>query len=162
MWNGRRMARKEYSDRQYADYMCQLFAEQNKQDGMDGLLWKIGLLCVVLVIAAIFVICRPAHAFTCSASYYTVASCEAESGQHTMANGKELNDNLYTVASWDYPFGTKLAISANGRTVVVTVSDRGPAKRLYRAGRKIDLSRAAYQKLAPLSTGIITVEVKKI
>jgi rare lipoprotein A len=81
-----------------------------------------------------------------------------------MANGKPLQDEALTCASWDYPFGTRLRIlaEASGRSVEVTVTDRGPAKRLYKKGRIVDLSRAAFAKLAPLSCGIITVKIKEV
>ena len=45
------------------------------------------------------------------------------------------------------------------RTVQVIVTDRGPAKCLYRQGRILDLSKAAFAKLAPLSQGVIQVEI---
>jgi len=46
--------------------------------------------------------------------------------------------------------------------VIVTVTDRGPAKRLYNKGRRLDLSRAAFQKLSPLSAGLIRVRLYKL
>jgi rare lipoprotein A (peptidoglycan hydrolase) len=42
------------------------------------------------------------------------------------------------------------------RAVRVQVTDRGPDRRL---GRMIDLSRAAFARLAPTEVGIITVSV---
>lgn len=102
------------------------------------------------------------------ASYYTVASCMKESGQAIMANGRALDDNKLTAASWDYDFGTRLYLrnmSAGpgfGRTVTVICTDRGPAKRLYRRGRKIDLSLAAFRELCPdVRRGLIQVEITK-
>ena len=103
--------------------------------------------------------------FICEASYYTRASCIKESGQAVMACGKELQDDQLRCASWDYPFGVVLMVTnlQNGKQVKVVVSDRGPAKRLYRLGRKIDLSKAAFRALTgDLRRGIIPVKIIKI
>lgn len=77
----------------------------------------------------------------------------------TTANGEIFDDSLRTCASWHYPFGTHLRVTSlsNGRTVICRVNDRGPAKRL---GRLIDLTRAAFQEIAPLGVGLIRVQVE--
>jgi len=101
------------------------------------------------------------HAAT--ASYYTVESCLKESGQFTMANGRKLNDSKFTCASWDYKFGTRLLVTtSSGRSVIVVVTDRGPAKRLCRMGRTLDLSKASFLALADLKRGVIEVSVEVI
>lgn len=102
--------------------------------------------------------------FVTKASYYTVESCLLESGQYQMANGRMLNDKEFTCASWDYPFGTRLEITntQTHRKVISVVTDRGPAKSLYRKGRKIDLSKASFEAIADLKDGIIEVEIRKI
>lgn len=78
-----------------------------------------------------------------------------------MANGKKFDWRKMTCASWGYPLGTKLGVSnkANGRSVVVTVTDRGPAKRLH---REIDLSKAAFAKIADVKKGLVNVEVTRL
>jgi len=54
------------------------------------------------------------------------------------------------VASWDYPLGTWLLITAkNGRKAKGIVLDRGPRKDLYRAGRALDLSKKVFRQLEP-------------
>lgn len=77
------------------------------------------------------------------------------------ANGEPFNPDKLTAASWHYPLGTKLRVTntANGRTVLVTVTDRGPAKKLKRI---IDLSRAAYQSIDKLDHGLCTVQVERV
>ena len=100
--------------------------------------------------------------FICEASYYTRASCVKESGQCKMANGKELNDEALTAASWDFDFGTKLRIKCNGRQVVVCVTDRGPSKRLYKRGRRIDLSLAAARALHIIKSGVAVITVERV
>ena len=102
--------------------------------------------------------------FADTASWYDRASCQREGTSGIMANGKELRDEALTCASWDYAFGTYLRVSNidNGKSVVVVVSDRGPAKRLYNKGRKIDLSRAAFRAIADLKRGVIKVAIKEV
>lgn len=89
-----------------------------------------------------------------------VASWEGEEDRgKTMASGEKFNPDRYTCASWDYPLGTMLRISVNGKTVAVVVTDRGPAKRLL-GTRQLDLSRAAFRALAPLKQGLVQVTVE--
>jgi rare lipoprotein A len=54
------------------------------------------------------------------------------------ASGKRLNDRELTAAHRSLPFGTKVRVTnrRNGRSVVVTITDRGPFIR----GRIIDLT----------------------
>lgn len=78
---------------------------------------------------------------------------------HKMANGQKFDPEALTAASWSYPLGTKVRVSAEGKTVDVTITDRGPAKRL---GRVIDLSRAAFARLASPKRGTLTVNVQKL
>jgi rare lipoprotein A len=102
--------------------------------------------------------------FADTASYYTVASCKHEGTSGVMANGRKLDDEKFTVASWDFPFGTKIQITnlENKKKVVAVVSDRGPAKKLYKKGRIIDLSRAAFAKIANCKQGIIQISIERI
>lgn len=79
-----------------------------------------------------------------------------------MANGQPFDPNRLTCASWFYPFGTRLRVEHGGRSVVVVVTDRGPAPELVRRGRIIDLSRAAFARLAPLGRGLIPVRVTPV
>lgn len=54
------------------------------------------------------------------------------------------------------PCGTEVTVAARGgRSVIVTILDRGP----YLAGRVIDLSPAAFSRLAPLSAGVCDVVI---
>ena len=73
------------------------------------------------------------------------------------ASGVPFDPAAFTCASYKYPLGTRLLVSHKNCTVLVTVNDRGPAKRLHRT---LDLSRAAFQKLAPLKKGVITVTIQ--
>jgi rare lipoprotein A len=84
-----------------------------------------------------------------------------------MANGRKFDPDQLTAASWFYPLGTRVRVTlapynASARDVSVTITDRGPAHRLVRQGRIIDLSRAAFQKLAAPETGLVKVKVEPL
>jgi rare lipoprotein A len=74
------------------------------------------------------------------------------------ANNEIFDDTQMTCASWNYPFKTRLKITnlANGKSVIVVVNDRGPAKRL---GRIVDLTRSAFARISSLNKGLVTVSV---
>ena len=98
------------------------------------------------------------------ASWYSRAECMTPSNPNAlMANGQPLDDAALTCASWDYPFGTVLIVSSSdgSRSVTVTVTDRGPARRLYAQGRKLDLTRAAFSRLAHLDTGLVRMRYRR-
>ena len=67
-----------------------------------------------------------------------------ESGNGT-ASGQKLNPGALTAAHRNLPFGTKVRVTNknNGRSVVVTINDRGPFVR----GRVIDVTPAAARAL---------------
>ncbi len=80
----------------------------------------------------------------------------------TMANGQSFDPDKLTAASWAYPLGAKVRVTAAGSTnsVEVTITDRGPARELARRGRIIDLSRAAFERLADRDLGVIAVIIQ--
>ena len=91
---------------------------------------------------------------------------EAHRGK-LMANGKRFNPDKLTAASWFYPLGTKVRVTAkasdnSARSVLVTVTDRGPADDLVREGRIIDLAHAAYKRLAHPDLGLVSASVQPI
>jgi rare lipoprotein A len=94
----------------------------------------------------------PAPALVGKASWYG-----DELRGRPMANGKPFNPDLPTCATWHWPMGTRLRVSAGTRSVVVTVTDRGPNRRF--PDRIIDLSRSAFAQLAHPDVGIIDVTV---
>lgn len=63
-----------------------------------------------------------------------------------------------TAAHRTLPFGTVVRVEnlSNGRYVNVVIRDRGP----FIAGRIIDLSDEAFQRLAPLSSGVVKVRIR--
>ncbi len=78
-----------------------------------------------------------------------------------MANGQRFDPDNLTAASWSFPLGTKVVVTHEDRNVVVEITDRGPARRLFQEGRKIDLSRAAFARLADPDLGLIDVTVRR-
>jgi len=101
-----------------------------------------------------------------SASKTGVASWygEAHRGK-AMANRQPFDPDQLTAASWFYPLGTRVRVSLRSkpeRSVVVTITDRGPAKRLVRQGRIIDLAHGAFEKLAHPDLGLTRVTVEAV
>ena len=89
------------------------------------------------------------------ASYYA----RKFTGRKT-ASGERLHPDSMTCAHRTYPFGTLLKVynPANGRSVVVRVTDRGPFGR----GRIVDLSWGAAKKLDMLKAGVVPCTVERI
>ncbi len=79
----------------------------------------------------------------------------------TTANMERFDDSELTCAIWDMPFNTILKVTnlENGKSVIVRVNDRGPAKRL---NRTIDLTKQAFSKIADLDKGLADVSVEII
>ncbi len=84
-----------------------------------------------------------------------------------MANGKPFDPDKLTAASWFYPLGTKVRVrtrrpSGHLRSIVVRITDRGPARRLVGEGRIIDLGRAAFARLASPELGLVRVQIEAL
>jgi rare lipoprotein A len=89
------------------------------------------------------------HGFTGVASTYG-----NESG-HQTASGQRFNENAMTCAHRSLPFGTKLRVTHGGRSVIVTVNDRGP----FVHGRVLDLSTGAARAIGLSGLGQVTAEI---
>jgi len=88
------------------------------------------------------------------ASYYA----DKFQGQRT-TSGKRYDKNKYTAAHKKLPFGTivKVTNEANGKSVIVEITDRGPFVRT----REIDLSRRAFMEIANnKSSGAMKVTIE--
>ncbi len=83
------------------------------------------------------IFCKNASAETCIASQYGIGD-----GYHgkRAADGSIFNTHALTAAHKKRPFGSHVTVTnlANGRSVTVRITDRGP----YKKGRCIDMSRA--------------------
>jgi rare lipoprotein A len=122
---------------------------------MNRLAWA----CIIVAAALALVAMQPGPAVSAercglTASYYG----KAHHGR-TQANGQPFNMHAMTAAMWGVPFGARYRVTHKGKSVVVKVTDRGPAKHL---GRAIDLSQAAFAKLAPLRRGLIPVCIERL
>jgi len=87
------------------------------------------------------------------ASYYS----DKLHGRPT-ASGEPYDKNKLTAAHPELPFGTQLKVTylKTGKSVVVTVNDRGPRT----GGRVIDLSRAAAERIGLFDDGVGEVKVE--
>ena len=79
-----------------------------------------------------------------------------ESGNGT-ASGQKLNPAALTAAHRTLPFGTQVRVTNrnNGKSVVVTINDRGP----FISGRVIDLTPAGGRALGFSGLAPVVVEV---
>lgn len=102
-----------------------------------------------IIIVAMMLSATPAAAFSGVASFYG-----AESGK-TTASGQHFNPNGMTAAHRSLPFGTRLKVTHNNRSVVVTINDRGPFVR----GRVLDLSAGAARAIGLGGVGFVVAEV---
>jgi rare lipoprotein A len=86
-----------------------------------------------------------------------IASVYSTREGHQTASGKRLNDGAMTAAHRSLPFGTKVRVTnhRNGRTAVVTITDRGPFVR----GRIIDVTPAAAHALGISGLAPVTLQV---
>jgi rare lipoprotein A len=75
------------------------------------------------------------------------------------ASGARYDEDALTCAHPSAPFGTRLRVTdlETGRSVVVTVNDRGPFAR----GRVVDLSLAAARALGMVERGLARVRVDR-
>lgn len=91
------------------------------------------------------------------ASHYGIG--DSYNGERT-ASGATFNAYAMTAAHPWLPFGTKLRVRNrhNGKTVVVTINDRGP----YYGGRILDLSYGSFARIASPSQGEASVCISRL
>lgn len=90
------------------------------------------------------------------ASYYA----DKFNGRRT-TSGTKFNNKGYTAAHRKFAFGTKLKVTneANGKWVIVEVTDRGPFIR----GREIDLTKRAFMDIASnKGSGSVLVKIELV
>jgi len=124
--------------------------------------WKIGKAAICLLP---FAFClslascasRPDLVWTETNQQRGLASWYDDHGQRT-ANGEIFNQNAFTAAHPSVALNSVVEVTnlRNGRKIVVRINDRLPP---IHDGRVIDLSKAAFQKLDSLNTGVIDVEL---
>jgi peptidoglycan lytic transglycosylase len=103
-------------------------------------------------------ICLPLASFveTSALAQTGIASIYSLSSGAKTANGERLNPNALTAAHRTLAFGTKVRVvhARSGRSVVVTINDRGPFVR----GRIIDLTPAGARALGFSGLARVTLE----
>ena len=104
------------------------------------LMWVVLLICAFSVFGT-----GKAEAEEALASWYGPGF----QGQPT-ASGESFNADGHTTAHKTLPMGTKLIVSYGGRSVPVTVNDRGPLT----AGRDLDLSQGAARDVGLIGPGV--------
>jgi rare lipoprotein A len=94
------------------------------------------------------------HQFSGVAAYYS------PNYHGRTATGVHYDPSHFTAAHRTLPFGTRVRVTdrKTGRSVEVTVNDRGPFTR----GRVIDLSLAAAKQLGMIDRGLASVDVMVI
>lgn len=94
--------------------------------------------------------------------YPTVGLASWYSG-HRTATGEWFNKNELTCAMRRGDFGKyyKVCNTQNSRCVIVRHNNFGPALRLFKNGRIVDLSKAAFAAIADLKAGIIPVTISE-
>lgn len=90
------------------------------------------------------------------ASWYSTESCRTRACR--TANGERFTGREMTAAHRALRFGTRVRVEnlKNGRSVVVRINDRGPAKWTH---RMIDVSHAAAWRLGMLASGTARVRI---
>ena len=92
-------------------------------------------------------------------SYYDESYCKKYNSGCRTASGEVFDDTAFTAAcSYDYPLGTNLRFYYGENSVVVRCNDRGSFESKY--GRIADLSKKAFETLAPIEKGIIKVKIE--
>jgi rare lipoprotein A len=102
--------------------------------------------------------CAPGAHASDRKTFDGVASYYGADYHGRVASGAKYDPEKLTCAHRTLPFGTKLRVSdrRNGRSVVVTVNDRGP----FTHGRVLDLSLAAARELRMTGRGLISVHAE--
>jgi rare lipoprotein A len=76
------------------------------------------------------------------------------------ASGERFNSQAMTAAHRSLPFGSRVRVTnqSNGRSVVIKINDDGP----HYGNRIIDLSEAAFSRIASLGQGLAQVCVSRL
>jgi rare lipoprotein A len=102
-----------------------------------------------LLVLLFTLLASPAFAYNTTATFYGAGE---KLSSHT-ANGERFNPGGMTCAHRTFPFGTRLRVTYNGRSVIVRVNDRGPF-----SGAGIDLTYGSARRLGMGSVSRVTVE----
>ncbi len=114
------------------------------------------MLCIATILGCAF---SPTSVTSSLAEQAGIASVYSHESGSATANGGKLNRAALTAAHRTLPFGSKARVTnkSNGRSVTVTINDRGPFVR----GRIIDLSPAAAQSLGFSGLAQVSVDASQ-
>jgi len=114
---------------------------------------RLGMALVVLTLALL-----PGAALSRAPGHAVASWYGAWEEGRLMANGHRFHAHALTAASRKLPLGTRVRLVnlANGRSVVVRITDRGP----YVLGRDIDVSKGAAERLHMVSAGLAAVRLE--
>jgi len=134
--------------------MCMPFSDQAKR-----------VFVLVILLAAFSMMPSPISSEASFAYLEGLASWYADFSpgiKPTTANMERFDHDKMTCAMWGVPFDSMIEVTnvKNGKKVIVRVNDRGPAKRLCRKGRVIDLTMAAFRMIEDLDKGLARVKIK--
>lgn len=94
-------------------------------------------------------------------SFYTNDYCRKHNPKCHTASGEVFDDTKFTAACAPrYSLGSTLRVTYKDVVVLVRCNDRGSFNARY--NRLLDLSKASFEALAPLSKGHIIVEVEVV
>jgi len=124
--------------------------------GLTPLFLMLRFLSSVLLLSAIAPQAQAA-AFQCGqASHYGIG--DGYHGQRT-ASGQRFDAYAMTAAHPSLPLGSRVRVKNrdNGKTVLVTINDRGP----YAGGRVLDLSYGSFSRIASPGQGVANVCISR-
>lgn len=117
---------------------------------------------IILLMVGLMMLSVSLYGETGEASHYW-------QGQQT-ASGSRFDKNAMTAAHRTLPLGSVVKVTnlRNGKSVVVTINDRGPYAKASRSSnyrgsmRVIDLSEGAFLKIASKKSGVTDVKIELI
>lgn len=121
----------------------------------------IKILSVLTVLLSVSALPSAKHGKPIAKPFITTASHYSDALQGKLtASGERFDNSAFTAAHRTAPFNTRLLVMnvKNGKTVKVRVNDRGP----FVFGRGLDLSKAAFDKIADKGQGLIRVRVEVV
>lgn len=115
------------------------------------------MLDLVIAVVLLAVLAAVLYQAAASADSPTCSYYGSESGDVT-ASGESFDPQGRTAAHKTLPFGTRLLVKYGSKSVVVTVTDRGP----YSGNRDLDLSQGAAEFLGLTSAGVDQCEITQL
>ena len=119
---------------------------------------KILITIILSVLIMCYVVAQPIYRPINTVASWYGGKADGLVGKLT-ASGEPLDDKALTCAMWGFPFGTKIKVTLGNRSVIVRVNDRGPNRKKH-PERGIDLTKAAFSRLAHPDAGLLKVKLE--